>query len=163
MIGPLCTPHSISPQTQGVNWAYIRRSEDVQDVFWMSYVRSIYVLCLRACLNNGFWQGSFVRICWVFNRSAWTKKLYPSFFKKAFVFRFKVIRALKISYQFFKQRAIFQKSLLFLEEPLFFPTTLKWILCKAASKRFPVKTKTKSHFAVKLVERNNRLSPCLLC
>ena len=26
---------------------YIRRSEDVLDVFWTSYVRSIYVLCLR--------------------------------------------------------------------------------------------------------------------
>ena len=34
-------------QTQDVNWTYIRRSEDVQDVFWTSYVRSIYVLCLR--------------------------------------------------------------------------------------------------------------------
>ena len=28
---------------------YIRRSEDVLDVFWTSYVRSIYVLCLRDC------------------------------------------------------------------------------------------------------------------
>ena len=37
----------ISPQTQDVNWTYIRRSEDVQDVFWTSYVRSIYVLFLR--------------------------------------------------------------------------------------------------------------------
>ena len=36
----------ISPQTQDVNWTYIRRSEDVLDVFWTSYVRSIYVLCL---------------------------------------------------------------------------------------------------------------------
>ena len=26
---------------------YTRRSEDVQDIFWTSYVRSIYVLCLR--------------------------------------------------------------------------------------------------------------------
>ena len=29
---------------------YIRRSEDVKDVFWTSYLRSIYVLCLRG--NN---------------------------------------------------------------------------------------------------------------
>ena len=35
-----------TPQTQDVNWTYIRRSEDVLDVFWTSYVRSIYVLCL---------------------------------------------------------------------------------------------------------------------
>ena len=34
-----------TPWTQDVNWTYIRRSEDVQDVFWTSYVRSIYVLC----------------------------------------------------------------------------------------------------------------------
>ena len=34
----------LSPQTQDVNWTYIRRSEDV---FWMSYVRSIYALCPR--------------------------------------------------------------------------------------------------------------------
>ena len=35
-----------APQIQYLNWTYIRRSEDVQDVFWTSYVRSIYVLCL---------------------------------------------------------------------------------------------------------------------
>ena len=33
-----------TPWTQDVNWTYIRRSEDVQDVFWTSYVLSIYVL-----------------------------------------------------------------------------------------------------------------------
>ena len=37
----------ITPQTQDVNWTYIRRSENVQDVFWTSYVRSIYVLYLQ--------------------------------------------------------------------------------------------------------------------
>ena len=36
-----------SPYTQDVNWTYIRRSEDEQDICWTSYVRSIYVLCLR--------------------------------------------------------------------------------------------------------------------
>ena len=35
----------ISPWTQDVNWTYIRRSEDVKDVFWTSYIRSVYVLC----------------------------------------------------------------------------------------------------------------------
>ena len=34
-----------TPWTHDVNWTYIRRSEDVQDVFWTFYVRSIYVLC----------------------------------------------------------------------------------------------------------------------
>ena len=33
------------PWTQDVNWTYIRRSEDIQDVLWLSYVRSIYLLC----------------------------------------------------------------------------------------------------------------------
>ena len=32
--------------TQDVNWTYIRRSEDVLDVFWTPYVRSVCVLCL---------------------------------------------------------------------------------------------------------------------
>ena len=32
-----------TPWTQDVNWTYIRRSEDVEDVFWTSYVRLIYV------------------------------------------------------------------------------------------------------------------------
>ena len=35
-----------------VNWTYIRRSEDVQDVFWTSYVHSIYVLCLLVNLYS---------------------------------------------------------------------------------------------------------------
>ena len=34
-----------TPWTQDANWTYVRRSEDVLDVFWKSYVRSIYVLC----------------------------------------------------------------------------------------------------------------------
>ena len=33
--------------TQGINWTNIRRSEDVQNLFWTSYVRSIHVLCPR--------------------------------------------------------------------------------------------------------------------
>ena len=38
-----------SPWTQDVNWKYTRRSEDVQDIFWTSYVRWIYVLWPGAC------------------------------------------------------------------------------------------------------------------
>ena len=34
-----------TPWAQDVNWTYIRRSEDILEVFWTSYVRSIYVLC----------------------------------------------------------------------------------------------------------------------
>ena len=35
---------------------YIRRSEDVQDFFWTSYVRSIYVLCLRGKRYEILWR-----------------------------------------------------------------------------------------------------------
>ena len=35
----------ITPWTQEVNSTYIRRLEDVQDVFWTSYVLLIYVRC----------------------------------------------------------------------------------------------------------------------
>ena len=31
--------------TQDVKWTYMRRLEDVLEVFWTSYVRSAYVLC----------------------------------------------------------------------------------------------------------------------
>ena len=43
----------VTPWTQDVNRTYIRRSEDVQDVFWTSYVRSIYVLCPGAGGEGG--------------------------------------------------------------------------------------------------------------
>ena len=36
---------SATPWTQEVNWRSIRRSEDALNVFWTSYVRSIYFLC----------------------------------------------------------------------------------------------------------------------
>ena len=48
------------PLTQDVNWTYIRRSEDVLDIFWTSYVHSIYVLCLRGLLNL-LWSSIFPR------------------------------------------------------------------------------------------------------
>ena len=34
-----------TPWTQWENGTFIRRSEDVYDIFWTSYVRPIYVLC----------------------------------------------------------------------------------------------------------------------
>ena len=37
--------------TQDVNSTYIRLSEDIQDVFWTSYVRSIYIQCLEIIFN----------------------------------------------------------------------------------------------------------------
>ena len=43
-----------TPRTQGGNLMYTRRSENVQDVFRTSYVRSIYVLCTvgRTCFKD---------------------------------------------------------------------------------------------------------------
>ena len=36
---------SLSPWIRGVIWTCKRHPEDIQEVFWTSYVRSIYVLC----------------------------------------------------------------------------------------------------------------------
>ena len=38
---------TLSAWAQDKNWTYIRRSEDIQNVFWTSYVPTVYVLCLR--------------------------------------------------------------------------------------------------------------------
>ena len=38
-------PRVLISWTKNINWMHIRRSEDALDIFWMSYVRSIYVLC----------------------------------------------------------------------------------------------------------------------
>ena len=42
----------LPPWTQDVDWTYIRRSKDVLDVSWTSYVRSIYALCPAGCYDN---------------------------------------------------------------------------------------------------------------
>ena len=40
--------------TKDINWTYRRRSEEVLNVYWMSYVHLIYVLCpgVRNCRSN---------------------------------------------------------------------------------------------------------------
>ena len=38
---------SVTRLTQDINWVYVRRSEEIQDVLWRSHVRSVYVLCPR--------------------------------------------------------------------------------------------------------------------
>ena len=45
--------------TQDVNWTYIRRSGDVVNAFWTSYIRSIYVLCLGRCFSFWTWACLF--------------------------------------------------------------------------------------------------------
>ena len=52
-----------NPWAQVLNWTYIRHLEDVQDVFWTSYKRSICVLCLgdRACVM----ATSKMRVTWL--------------------------------------------------------------------------------------------------
>ena len=44
-IKPFLITKNIPPLIQDVNWTYIRPLEDVLDVFWKSYVRSIHFLC----------------------------------------------------------------------------------------------------------------------
>ena len=51
----------MSPWTHYIKWTYIKYSEDVFGVFWTSYVRSIYALCLgRLILLH-------VYTCWWYN------------------------------------------------------------------------------------------------
>ena len=49
-----------SPKTQDVTWTYIRCPEDVPDVFWASYVRSTYVLCLQG-YRRCMWKKSVLK------------------------------------------------------------------------------------------------------
>ena len=44
-----------TPWTQDLNWTYISRSENVLDVFWTSYVSSIYVLYPLCKLMQRHW------------------------------------------------------------------------------------------------------------
>ena len=48
-----------TPQTQDVNWTCIKRSEDVVDVFWTFYVRSIYVLWLRGIYFEAYGKENY--------------------------------------------------------------------------------------------------------
>ena len=59
-----------TPWTQDVNWTDIRRWEDVEDVFWTSYVRSIYVLCLEGEKEKCFdAMKVFQRNCYGFHKN----------------------------------------------------------------------------------------------
>ena len=57
-------------------------SEDVQDVFWTSYVRSIYVLCLRG-MNELLWDNRLYILavnyfCKNFHIDTWQGPKYAS-------------------------------------------------------------------------------------
>ena len=56
--------HTPPPWTQDVNSMYIRRSEDVQDVWWTFYVRSIYVLSRKDNISNNVdYKSSYSNEC----------------------------------------------------------------------------------------------------
>ena len=66
-----------TPQTQNASWTYIRRSEDVLDVFWTSCVRSVYVLPLRGELQATWFylvQSSFEK-----QKEGWNLASLPHF------------------------------------------------------------------------------------
>ena len=54
----------MSPWTEVVNWMYIRRSEDVSDVSWTSYLRLVYVLCSEdaLCTSRGNYAYKFLSL-----------------------------------------------------------------------------------------------------
>ena len=55
----------LTPWVQDVNWAYLRRSEDVLDIFWTSDVHSIYVLCPGGMIIITIKKISGIFISWV--------------------------------------------------------------------------------------------------
>ena len=71
----------ITSWTQDVNLPHIRRSKDIQDVFWRSYdVHSIYVECAKFCGSCAIvvllgvvpsYYHAFVGISWVQNIFSW--------------------------------------------------------------------------------------------
>ena len=48
LLQSLGSNNSSSPKTQDVNWTHIGGSKDVKDVYWTSYVCSVYLLCQGA-------------------------------------------------------------------------------------------------------------------
>ena len=75
------TGKDLSPETQDVKWKYIRRSEDVQDVFWTSYVRSSYVVCLRECHSLFFSKLAGVRPANLLKKRLWHRCFLVKFVK----------------------------------------------------------------------------------
>ena len=71
----------ITSWTQDANLPHIRRSKDIQDVFWRSYdVHSIYVECAKFCGSRAIvvllgvvpsYYHAFVDISWVQNIFSW--------------------------------------------------------------------------------------------
>ena len=72
-----------TPWTQDINSTYIRRSEDVKDVIWMSLLRWIYVTCVQDVVNHGcrLWSWCQLGLSWVFRiHKLW--KLWDHLFSK---------------------------------------------------------------------------------
>ena len=58
------------PKTQEVDWTYTRSSDNVQDIFWIFHVRSVYVLYLGSNLQTK------IAFCYFeVNTVFWKKKL----------------------------------------------------------------------------------------
>ena len=69
----------ITPWAQAVNCTYIRRSEDVQDVFWTSYVRAVYGLC-QVVLILLSTQYKYKFFTWIYYTNGWiTSKVAPTY------------------------------------------------------------------------------------
>ena len=53
-----------TPWTEDVNWTYVRRSEEILDLFWSSYTLSIYVLCTGGTLETSALL-EVLKSCWM--------------------------------------------------------------------------------------------------
>ena len=103
----------ITPWAQAVNCTYIRRSEDVQDVFWTSYVRAVYGLCqvvliLLSTLLRRLWRQIFTRI---FFTTEWNTLEYS-------IMQFEIWNVLKCSktYGMFRPKYIVTRKRMFGKE-----------------------------------------------
>ena len=78
--------------TQDVNWTYTIHSEDVLDVFWTSYVRPIYVLCLLGILWTSYLFSRQIIAVWAdipsfkFNKKIKLKNVFKKFLDTSWKF-----------------------------------------------------------------------------
>ena len=117
------------------------------------------------CLKIGFWQGSFVWNCYVFNLRIFLKKKGSPVFLKRFSFFRNVFSKLEYwkhfqlllhkSMPISQTEGCFESSLYrFSEEPMLFLLALNWNLQDKAF--FCVKIKTNTNFLKKLSKMSNR-------
>ena len=65
---PISFFNVMTPRTRNVNWTYLRRSEGIEVIFWMSYIRPSYVVCARWLWTTTWYSVLFGKIT---NQKIW--------------------------------------------------------------------------------------------